>query len=80
MRSDLIDPFHRALEAKLREELDTRITALARGSANAYVSDTQTVAERYAAAVSYILALEEVLKVCMDLERERYGDRPGVDA
>lgn len=78
MRSDLIDPFHRALEARISEDRTNRILALASGSAKVH-GPGETVAERYAAAVSYIHALEEVLKLCMELERERYGERPGAD-
>lgn len=72
---DLIDPFHRTLYAKLIEQLERRTAELATGSAATILGDTQTVAEKYAAQVGYIKALHDVLEVCEELERERYGQR-----
>lgn len=77
MAPDLIDPFHKAIHAKLMEERSNRIIGLAAGSAAKITEDTQTVAEKYAAQVSYIKALEDVMEICKQLERERYGERPG---
>lgn len=72
---DLIDPFHRSLYGRLQEVLTDRITQLAGGSAGKITEDTQTVPEKYAAQVSYIKALQDVLAICEELERDRYGAR-----
>lgn len=68
----LIDPFHRALYGALSVELDNRIHDLASGSAAAIVEQNATVAENYAAKVSYIKCLKDVLEKCAEIERERY--------
>lgn len=73
---DLLDSFHKALYNRLAPELDERKEALAHGSAKVRENDTSTVAEKYAAAVAYIMALEHVLEVCRELEQDRYGTRP----
>lgn len=72
---DLIDPFHRSLHARLTEEINKRVTALAQGSAAKTLDSGSTVAENYAAQTSYIQALVSVLDVCEELEQERYGAR-----
>lgn len=73
---DLIDPFHRELYGVLSEELTNRVTQLANGSAAKLFHGATTVAENYAAQVSYIKALNDVLEKCQELERNRYGGRP----
>lgn len=73
---DLIDPFHRALHRRLAADLEERILNLAAGSAAQNDSDTKSVAEKYAAQVAYIRAIQDVMGICEELERERYGDRP----
>lgn len=76
MSADLLDPFHKAIHNKLSEDIQARKDALASGSAKVRQDDTATVAEKYAAAVAYIMALEQVLAYCMELEQDRYGTRP----
>lgn len=76
---DLIDPFHRALYSKLAEMLEQRIVRLSEGSAAQNDSDTKSVAEKYAAQVSYIRALRDVLEICEGLEQDRYGARKKAD-
>ena len=76
MPPSLHDPFHRALHAMVAKTIDDRMVNLARGSANSIEGAVQTVAEKYAAQVSYILALQDVLGWCEELEREQYGLRP----
>lgn len=71
----LIDPFHRALHEKLAILLQDRITRLAQGSASQMMGSQSSVAENYAAQVSYVQALKDVLDICEDLERERYGEK-----
>ena len=72
---DLIDPFHRELYKRLQIEYQDRAAALARGNANQNVGEIATTAEKYAAQVAYIRALQDVLDVCEELERDRYGAR-----
>lgn len=70
---ELIDPFHRALYGRLKQKLEACIEGLASGSAASALDDPATVAEKYAAQVAYIKALNDVLEVCEELERDRYG-------
>lgn len=72
---ELIDPFHRSLHERLIDNLSNRINQLADGSASQSKEGVSTVAEKYAAQVSYIKALRDVLALCEELERERYGVR-----
>lgn len=71
----LIDPFHRSLHERLTTMLQDRVSRLAQGSASQMIGSQSSVAENYAGQVGYIQALRDVLDVCDDLERERYGDR-----
>jgi hypothetical protein len=73
---DLIDPFHRQLYNKLDQEIQERVIALSEGSALKITDDRQSVTEKYAAQVSYIKALRDVLEICKELEQDRYGSRP----
>ena len=74
--ADLIDPFHRNLYAVLSEDIDRRMIELASGSATSIQGAAETVAEKYAAQVSYIRALNDVLDKCKEIELEQYGARP----
>ena len=76
MASSLHDPFHRALHAQVAKTIDDRMVNLAQGGAASIEGSAQTVAEKYAAQVSYIKALSDVLGWCEELEREQYGLRP----
>lgn len=71
------DPFFRALYTKLVEDLDNRVTSLARGGALILGANTGldavTTAMKYQAAVSYIEALQAVIDVGLEIDRERYG-------
>lgn len=73
---NLIDPFHRSLYAVLSEDIDRRMIELASGSATSIQGAAETVAEKYAAQVSYIRALNDVLEKCKEIELEQYGARP----
>ncbi len=75
--ASIIDPFHRALNAALTDLVNDRMISLARGSASRTETDTATTAEKYAAQVSYIQAIHDVLDKCEELEREQYGKRAG---
>ena len=70
---ELIDPFHRRLREELVERIATRVNNLAAGSAARAVDSVTTVAEKYAAQTSYLQALNDVLELCKELDRERYG-------
>ena len=49
---------------------------LAAGHATAIMGSHVSTAENYAAQVSYIKALNDVLAKCQELEDMRYGDGP----
>lgn len=72
----LQDPFHRRLRNTLLEHRDARIEQLIKGGAAKSETDTATTAEKYAAQVSYIEAVNLVLDLCMSIEEERYGNTP----
>lgn len=74
---DLIDPFHRKLYGVLSKDIESRMALLASGSATAIQGAVETVAEKYAAQVSYIKALNDVLDKCHELEVDMYGARDG---
>lgn len=73
----LSDPFFRQLYSKLAEELDDRVNALARGSALILGANTGidavTTAMKYQSAISYIEALQNVIELGIQLDREKYG-------
>ena len=75
----LIDPFHRALYAMVTRAIEDRVTDLASGSAAVLKDSSQTVAEKYAAKVAYLMALKDVLAWCEELEADMYGKRKSVD-
>ena len=72
----LIDPFHRHLYGVLSQEISSRMASLATGSASRTIDDRSTVAEKYAAEVAYIDALNTVLEKCKEIEVDMYGNRP----
>lgn len=75
MPTQFLDAFHRALNARLQEETVKRMEALAGGSATTTPESTSTVGERYAAQTSYIAALNDVVKLCVEVEETLYGAR-----
>lgn len=72
----IIDPFHREFYTRVAEELETRKNNLSKGSAalTQYEHPNVTVAERYAAGVSYIQALNDVLSIAAEIEQRRYSN------
>lgn len=75
MSPNIIDPFHGALYKVLTEKLQDRVTGLANGSARAILGSNSTVAENYAVQTSYILALQDIIGMCVEVEQEMYGKR-----
>lgn len=76
MPATILDPFHRVLAATINEEIASRAEALANGSASRVTEDVVSVAEKYAAAVSYIKALRNVLEMCQQIESEQNSLQP----
>lgn len=74
MAADIIDPFHRKLYNEVMLVVSERVAQLAGGAAAS--NPSITVAESYAAQVSYIKALNDVLNKCHEIEVEQYGARP----
>ena len=72
----ILDPFHRALASVINEEIANRSEALVNGSASRVTEDVVSVAEKYAATVSYIKALKTVLEMCHQLEVEMHSLQP----
>ncbi len=72
------DPFHRAIASLIQEQIEMLEKNLSHGSATQVSEDTATVGEKYAAAISYIRALEMVLELChqVELNQESLGPRP----
>lgn len=77
----LRDPFHRELRRRLDEKLAARVEHLAAGGATTTDLEVISTAEKYAAQVTYIQALRDVLAMCDEMDRERYGsnDEEGQD-
>ena len=75
----ITDPLFRILYAKISDEIDNRVNGLARGSALILGANTgldiNTTAMKYQAAVAYIEALQSVLELGLEIDRERYGKR-----
>lgn len=73
------DPFFRKLYSKLAEELDDRVNSLARGSAlvigDRIGVDAINTAMNYQKAVSYIEALQSVIELGCQMDRDMYGIR-----
>lgn len=72
---DLIDAFHRRLYPVLAKDIENRMLQLAEGSAKTIQGGAETVAEKYAAQVAYITALNDVLSKCHEIEVDMYGGR-----
>lgn len=75
MASDIIDPFYRELDKRLNALIADRVTGLAAGSANPTQGEQATVGEKYAAQISYLKAITDILDVCHEIELDRYGPR-----
>lgn len=78
----IIDPFFKSLYTKIAEEIDNRSTSLLSGGALIHGGigiDAIATAVKYQAAISYIEALQFVLEVGQDLDKERYGKRSSND-
>ena len=78
MPDQILDPFHRALASLIEEEIEKATTSLVSGSAARITEDTASVAEKYAAQVSHIRALQSVLELCHQVEvnQNTLGPRP----
>ncbi len=80
---NISDPFFRQLYAKIAEELDNRVNALARGGALVLGENTgldvNTIALKYQSQVSYIEALQAVIELGVEIDHERYGKRTSLD-
>lgn len=76
------DPFFRNLYARLEEELGDRVNSLASGSALILGANTGidavSTAMKYQAAISYIQALQQVMQLGLEIDKERYK-RPSND-
>ena len=72
----IIDEFHRAIAMKIQDEIANRMAGLAAGSAMALPEDKASTAEKYAAGVSYIHALNQVMAMCEEISDERFGRQP----
>lgn len=69
--SNIQDPFHRELALRLDGELTKRTAELAHGSARRHTGDEASVAEKYAAQVAYIQAVEDFINVCAEIAQSR---------
>ena len=69
----IIDRFHQNLRKKLLEDISARMTQLASGAASKTEYDQASTAEKYAAQVSYLRALNEVLDLCEQLDADQHG-------
>lgn len=70
---NLQDPFHRDLRAQLEEHLQDRYERLINSGATQLPMESTTTAEKYAAQCAYIHAVQEVIKICNQLEQDRFG-------
>ena len=82
MSFQITDPFFRQLYKKLAEELESRINALASGSAISHGDeghvDAIATAMRYRADTSYIQALQEVIGLGKQIDHQVHGG-PRID-
>lgn len=71
------DPALRQLYKQLVETLEARINSLAQGSSISHGSgghiDAIATAIRYKSDVQYIQALQEVIGLCEQIDRQAYG-------
>lgn len=74
---NITDPFFRALYNRLAEEIDSRVNALASGSALVLGEktglDPQSIALKYQEQVAYIQALQAVIQLGIEIDYDRYG-------
>jgi len=70
---NIIDPFYRELYARISAQLGQRADQLVEGQAKG--NSVGETAEKYAAQVSYIKALRDVIEMCGDIEKARYPDQ-----
>lgn len=52
--------FHSILEAKIKEQVDSRAASLVRGAAKTY--------DQYQYNIGYVQAMDDVLKLCDEIE------------
>ena len=75
----ITDPFFRRLHAKLVEELQSRINALASGSALTLGKDVGVdavaTAINYTKAITYIETIQQVIDLGVELDHEQYGGK-----
>ena len=75
----ITDPLFRILYSRLSEELESRVRALASGSALIHGKDigidAVATAVNYQKAVSYIEALEQVIELGIQIDHERYQSK-----
>ena len=73
------DPFFRQLYNRLAEEIDSRGSALIRGAALTFGEgvgvDAMTTAMNYQKQVSYIQALQDIIELGLQFDKDRYGSR-----
>ena len=69
------DPFHRQLAIIVRDKLTQRIGGLASGDAIRVQDEVITTAEKYAAKVAYIQALNDVLNWCQEIENPKAAEQ-----
>jgi hypothetical protein len=73
------DPFFRKMLPKLEEELNDRVNNLARGSALVIGErvgiDIANTAMNYQKSIAYIEALQNVIELGCEMDRDQYGHR-----
>lgn len=70
---EILDPFHRDIINKLNEAISDRVMKLTNGGAYAIPEDVKTTSEKYAAAVSFIEALQTAKQIVDDVAIRRHG-------
>lgn len=75
----ITDPFFKKLYSKLVEEIDSRVSVLANGSALTSTSgvgiDAVSTAIKYQESVTYIAALQAVVELGIQIDNDHYGNR-----
>ena len=67
--SSIVDPFHKAIYGQIAADIDKRMVNLCAGSAVDY--------GEYQRQVGYLEAMNNVLTVCEEIEKDRHGAKPG---
>lgn len=79
MSLNIIDPFFRKLYGRIAEDIDNRVNALSKGAAfitgNQGNVDALATALKYQYYTAYIEAMQEVIKLGIELDHDRYGTR-----